>query len=70
MIDMIRLTDEQMRELAEKFFEHDYFGIEGDAIMIDGSIDVETILAAADWIRENGKSRDFTNTIKKYEREY
>ncbi len=52
---MIRLTDEQMRELAEKFFEHDYFGIEEDTIMLDGSIDVETILAAADWIRKNGK---------------
>lgn len=56
---MIRLTDEQMRELAEKFFEHDYFGIEDDAIMIDGSIDVETILAAADWIREKGKEVNY-----------
>lgn len=57
---MIQLTEEQIQELAEKFFEHDYFGIEDDAIMIDGSIDVETILAAADWIREKGRN-NFTD---------
>jgi Ca2+-binding EF-hand superfamily protein len=61
---MIQITEKQMQELAEKFFKHDYFGIEDDAIMIDGSIHVETILAAADWIREKGKKKEVEEMIK------
>lgn len=52
---MIRLTEDQVEELAEKFFEYDYYGVENEVIFIDGSISISTILAAADWIRANGK---------------
>ena len=49
---MIRLTEEQTEELAEKFFKHNYYDVEDDVIFIDGHVIVSTIPAAADWIRE------------------
>ena len=46
------LTEQQMCEVAEKFFKYDYYAIEDDVIFIDGHVSIDTILAAADYIRE------------------
>lgn len=46
----MKLTEEQMDKLAD-FFEDECYGIEGNALMIDGYVYVDTILAAADYIR-------------------
>ena len=48
----IVLTEEQMSDVEEKFFEHDCFAIEDNVFMIDGHISVQTILDAADYIRQ------------------
>lgn len=47
----VALTEKQMRDVEERFFEHDCFAIEDDVFMIDGHISVQTILDAADYIR-------------------
>ena len=51
-----KLTDEQMRELADRFFPDCYY-IEGNYLNIDGSITPDDIVRAADWIKslENTK---------------
>jgi hypothetical protein len=48
----MKLTEQQMYEVAEKFFEYDYYAIEDNVIFIDGHVSIDTILAAADYIRE------------------
>ena len=48
----MKLTEQQMEELSEKFFSDECYGIEGNALMIDGYVFVDTILAAADYIRD------------------
>ena len=45
------LTEEQLEELEERYFEHDIYCRDGQRLLIDGSIDPITILAAADYIR-------------------
>ena len=45
------LTEEQMSELAKCFSSHGVYGIEGNTILIDGGINPEQILKAADFIR-------------------
>lgn len=45
------LTEEQLDELEKRYFEHDVYDRDGQRLMIDGSIDPITILAAADYIR-------------------
>lgn len=47
----VKLTEEQMEELEDRYFEHDVYAIDEQHLMIDGSIDPITILAAADYIR-------------------
>ena len=47
----MKLTEQQMCEVAEKFFEYGYYAIEDDVILIDGGVSIDTILAAADYIR-------------------
>lgn len=48
----ITLTMEQMADVKDKFFEHDCYAMEDDDFMIDGHISVQTILDAADYIRQ------------------
>ena len=57
---MKRLTEEQTQELAEKFFEHDYYAVEDDVMFIDGHVSVDAILAAADWIRGLEDNKPFS----------
>jgi hypothetical protein len=45
------LTEEQLNELEERYFKHDVYDHDGQILLIDGSIDPITILAAADYIR-------------------
>lgn len=45
------LTEEQLDELEERYFEHEVYCHYGQRLLIDGSIDPITILAAADYIR-------------------
>ena len=45
------LTAEQLNELEERYFKHDVYDHDGQILLIDGSIDPITILAAADYIR-------------------
>ena len=45
------LTDEQLEELEERYFEHDIYHREGQRMWIEGQINPITILAAADYIR-------------------
>ena len=45
------LTEGQLDELEERYFEHDVYDQDGQRLLIDGSIDPITILAAADYIR-------------------
>ena len=45
------LTEEQLDELEERYFEHEVYCHDGQRLLIDGSIDPITILAAADYIR-------------------
>ena len=45
------LTEEQLDELEERYFENDVYDHDGQRLLIDGSIDPITILAAADYIR-------------------
>ena len=64
---MIQLTEEQMQELAERFFENEYYAIDGSVLMIDGHVSISTILEAADWIRENGKEVNYGRVRSKSE---
>ena len=65
----MNLTEQQMEELIDKFFPHDYYGYEDDVIFIDGHVSVDTILKAADWIRglEDNKPDILSKYISMYD---
>ena len=48
----IALTEEQMEEIAQKFFDNVYYSCGENHIFIDGPIYVDEILAVADYIRQ------------------
>lgn len=47
----VKLSDEQMEELSDKFFDECTYAIDGQVLMVDGHIDIITILLAADHIK-------------------
>ena len=41
-----------MEDLSDKFFDECTYAIDGQVLMVDGHIDIITLLLAADYIKE------------------
>lgn len=48
----VKLSAEQMEDLSDKFFDECTYAIDGQVLMVDGHIDIITLLLAADYIKE------------------
>ena len=53
----IKLTEQQMEELVDKFFSEGTYAVDGQIICFDGFLHIEDILNAAEYIKKKAKEK-------------